>query len=390
MFSLSHITILPLLSSVILLLPCASFSVATILLPAPPGPTNVHITTFPLTDHSRSDPYAPPNTPRRIMLSLFQPTACSHTVQIPYMPPATAAFIDAELSAVGIPNGTFESFRLQTCPCPSESKSRSRHPLVLFSPGQGVSRLNYNVILQWISSLGFTIVSIDHPYDADIVEFPDGTIIHAANISIPDGLPQDLNVRVADARFVLDALSDSSMLNSLPCSSAFRHLNSKRAAIFGHSLGGATAADALLVDSRFVGGLNMDGSIFGHAATTPSSKPFLLFAASGHNQTNDVTWTSFWEQLKGWKLQLEVNATGHLSFEDYPVLAKAIGIDPASNPNIAGLVGTIDGVRMLEILRTYVGAFLHFVLKGEKERVLQGPSKAFPDVLFRNASSGHY
>ena len=67
-------------------------------------------------------------------------------------------------------------------------------------------------------------------------------------------------------------------------------------------------------------------------------------------------------------------------------MAKALGIDPAGNPEIAGVTGTIDGERMLEILSTYIGAFLQFVLKGGNQPELQGPSKAFPEVSFENAS----
>lgn len=384
MSSPSPLTVFPLLSSIILLLPHLSYSLPTVPLPFPPGPTNVHITTFALTDHSRLDPYGPPSTPRRIMVSLFQPTVCPHTILTTYAPPYTAALFDAKMSAFGIPNGTIESFRLQTCPSPPDLGSHKNHPLALFSPGLGTSRLNYNVLLQWISSTGFNIISIDHPYDADVVEFPDGTIIHAVDNFTADGLLQDLSVRVADARFVLDALS--SPPKPFASNISLPLLDSRKTVLFGHSFGGATAADALLVDHRFAAGLNMDGSIYGPADNTSDTKPFLLFAASNHNQTGDATWASFWRQLKGWKLQLQVSGTRHGSFTDYPVMAKALGIDPAGHPDIAGVTGTIDGERMLEILSTYVGAFFQSVLKGKNRSELQTPSKAFPEVSFENAS----
>jgi len=98
----------------------------------------------------------------------------------------------------------------------------------------------------------------------------------------------------------------------------------------------------------------------------------------------------FWNQLKGWKLQLEVNATRHLSFTDFPVLAKLLGVDPGAIPEVEQLIGTIDGLRVLEILKAYVGGFLSYVLKGQSAKVLQGPSKAFPEVTFQNSSGVKY
>ncbi len=115
----------------------------TIALPPPPG-SNVFITHLPLTDHSRVDPWAPCcNKPRRLMLTLFQPANCTQTQQIPYMPPVTAAFHDASFASIGIPNGTFEAFRLQTC---RSAPKITGFPLVLFSTGMGVSRLMYSVL----------------------------------------------------------------------------------------------------------------------------------------------------------------------------------------------------------------------------------------------------
>jgi hypothetical protein len=123
------------------------------------------------------------------------------------MPPATATFEDAALAPFGIPNGTFLQFRLQVCPplaflCPATT-----FPVILFSPALGTSRLLYSALLQWIASAGFTVIALDHPYDADIVEFPDGALITSANITTDAQLAVALKSRVQDSSFVLDQLS---------------------------------------------------------------------------------------------------------------------------------------------------------------------------------------
>ncbi|EXJ66849.1 uncharacterized protein A1O5_10044 [Cladophialophora psammophila CBS 110553] len=359
-------------------------SCQTVALPPPPVSTNVYITTFPLTDTSRVDRFAPCcNQPRRLMLSLFQPTNCTKTHGISYMPPVTAAFHDAMFGPYGIPNGTFEAFRLQTCPLPP---NHTDFPVLLFSTGAGTSRLTYSVLCQWVASMGFNVISIDHTYDAPVVEFPDGTVIQGANITLPDDLPQVLSLRVADVMSVLNALSNSTTMEQL----AIPSFNTKRVGILGHSLGGATAANAMLVEPRLAGGLNMDGSVYGQAMNKTNKDPFTIFAAQEHNQSTDATWTAFWQELKGLRLQLQVNNTKHGTFTDYPILAGSIGINATVLPPIKELIGTINGIRMMNILRRYIGGFFQETLESQRVKLLEGPSSQFPEVAFVNMSLGRY
>ncbi|EXJ58367.1 hypothetical protein A1O7_05792 [Cladophialophora yegresii CBS 114405] len=97
------------------------------------------------------------------MLSLFQLANCSQTVQIPYMPPATAAAHDAMFGFLVIPNGTSEAFGFKACRSPPKSTG---FPVSLFSTGAGTSRLVYSFLPKWVASIGFNVVSIDHTYDA--------------------------------------------------------------------------------------------------------------------------------------------------------------------------------------------------------------------------------
>ncbi len=149
--------------------------------------------------------------------------------------------------------------------------------------------LHWLSYLQWIASAGFTVVSIDHPYDADIVEFPDGTVIKG-NVTTEEEIVAKLAIRVQDVSFVLSQLSRRSITNQLLLSRPYP--SSTKATIFGHSFGGATAANAMLADKRFIGGLNMDGSIFPPAVNISSHGPFLILAAHGHNQSTDATWAT--------------------------------------------------------------------------------------------------
>jgi hypothetical protein len=45
-------------------------------------------------------------------------------------------------------------------------------------------------------------------------------------------------------------------------------------------------------------------------------------------------------------------------------------------------LGTMKGNRALEIVTKYAGAFLAFVVYGKESKLLDGPVKEFPEVVF--------
>jgi hypothetical protein len=65
---------------------------ASYLLPNPPGQYNVTLTTGPLIDYTRNDSNSKVNSPRALMLSVFQPATCASTISVPYMPYKTAEY----------------------------------------------------------------------------------------------------------------------------------------------------------------------------------------------------------------------------------------------------------------------------------------------------------
>lgn len=55
----------------------------------------------------------------------------------------------------------------------------------MFSPGLSASRLLYSAQARALASYGYIVITLDHPYDALFVEFPDGTTYDMAVPSIP-------------------------------------------------------------------------------------------------------------------------------------------------------------------------------------------------------------
>lgn len=313
------------------------------------------------------------------MVSLFHPAECDATQLVDYSTPTTAAFTDEYLS---LPNGTFELFKLQVCDntAPQESKGSypdPDFPVVLFSHGLGGPRSWYNALAQWVASHGYNVVTIDHTYDASIVEFPDGTVIYGIldDESSEDVFDSATEVRGEDAKFVLDQMAEPSVVREMIPGSE-NGLDVCQAAIFGHSLGGATAANAMSIDSRLKGGINLDGRIYGPAQDEDLMRPFVIFGTETHNRTTDPSWETFWSHLLGWKKGFLYEGSSHLTFMDGPLLMDLAGMDSGDIPPKYQM-GDVDGLRNLELLSDYVSSFFDLVLKGQGVGV---PAGSYPEI----------
>ena len=246
--------------------------------------------------------------------------------------------------------------------------------LLIFSPGFGGSRYLYNAFLSSLSSTAsYLIISIDHPHDANFLEYPNSThltpVLGSTNDTLPNGtvstpfLTVATSARVTDIRFTLDSVPK--LLRqagwSTACASA---IDTSHVALFGHSLGGAASLSILATgDTRFVAGINFDGlfvPIDNNGTAYPSTrKPFLLVARSGHDFTNDETWNATWPLLKGVKDFRTVDGTTHLSYTDGPVFADVLGLREFRKEEEAvdRKLGTISGVEDLKTMMALVDGF---------------------------------
>ena len=373
----------------VLVLRCSAISLKQTVIPKPNGTYGVNLKVMKLTDQSRIDPYAPTRQPRSVMVSAFYPSSFMSDCRpklAEYAPRKSAAFLDQYFSPYGTSNGTFEVIRLEVC---QDDRRVTRHLqdfyVVLFSPGAGTPRLLYSAIAQAVASHGNIVVTIDHPYDAAIVEYPDGQSVLGLNISSVPELPRLTEVRAQDASFVLDQLSLPKVASQLlPCSGD--RLKTDRAVIFGHSIGGAEAAATMLNDSRVIGGADLDGTIWGPVVEKGLDRPFLIFSSAVSNSYKDASWKAIWSHLRGWKLELVLQNSVHDTFSDYPLLADLAGVKV---PGASGssLQGSIGGARAFQVIKTYIAAFIDFVHNGTSSELLQGPAQAFPDVWYNVTSN---
>ncbi|OTA33598.1 hypothetical protein BTJ68_05253 [Hortaea werneckii EXF-2000] len=311
-------------------------SAAGYVVPHPPGKYNVTLTTGPLIDHNRQDPYSPEPIPRALMLSVFQPAQCTHTFPVKYMPNKTAEYQGPFLEQL---------FNI----------SVDLSPLFLEAV-YPVNRFYYNYLASAIASEGFTVITIDHPYDANIITYPDGDTVYT-NSSILETPSWDLIPRAEDASFVIDQLSNATAMGELIPSRGPRAFPVDRVAMFGHSAGGGAAMVAASRDSRIRSAVNWDGPILGSLSLSGMSQPALFIAREDVTYDN---WPGAWSQLEGPKLAFRIANTTHQSFSDAPTLFEAAGQDLK---RFADLLGTIPPEEMVRLLICYATEWARGSLK---------------------------
>ena len=258
-----------------------------------------------------------------------------------------------------------------------------RHPVILYSPGLGTSRILGTNQVEELASRGYVVVTIDHTGEAP-VEFPDGSVAPVLLPTDGTGVRTAIEARVADTRFVLDVLEDLADGNNpgagnrvLPTGLADAP-ELRRTGMFGYSAGGFTAAETMLVDRRIKAGVNLDGTLqygFPQGELSESAKrgldrPFLLFGADGHSHLpggpfDDPSWTSFWANQRGWKLDLSIPNGTHGAFADYqfsvPGIAAKFGLP---QNEVTGFLGTVDPAGSIRAQRAYLAAFFTRFLRG--------------------------
>ncbi|KAH6850451.1 hypothetical protein B0I37DRAFT_371672 [Chaetomium sp. MPI-CAGE-AT-0009] len=360
--------------------------------PVPDSPYKVQWTSTELVDAARPDPFNASH-PRRIMISRFTPVRnrdCLRTCRVPYMNAFMSSVEDAIIDAfvgsdIGWPHGVLGSMELEVCcavrsPNNNKPKPTPQHkfPTVLYGTGLNTTRLLYSAAAQHLASAGYEVVVMDHPYETDAVQFPDGSVIYGGRVPRdPDALEAlaaALDVRSRDASLVLDYLG-------------IGRDRVGAVGFVGDSFGGPAAADVMLKDARVGAGVNMDGLMFGPAVDEGVPGPFLTFGSPGHNSTSDESWERFFNATgtnypEAWIKELSLEGSVHGLLIDFALVGDVADLRGDDKQVVGNLIGTITGARTMEILRAYLSDFFKFALEGKGKGLLVGPSKKYPEVLF--------
>jgi hypothetical protein len=196
-----------------------------------------------------------------------------------------------------------------------------------------------------------------------------------------------LQIRVADVRFALDELERRD--RSDPQHLLTGRLDTSRVGIFGHSFGGAVAAEVCRMDARFKAGIDLDGFLFGESLRKGIGKPFLVFsdhvpnltpaqlrAAQGRDRSYGIFLAHNVERIRcclsevgGWWLTLR--GASHMNFCDSPLYSPWRRLTNA---------GSIRRERAMEIVNAFVVSFFQTQLNGKEDGALDALLSRYPEV----------
>ncbi len=365
-------------------------------LPMPSGTYNIGTQTFHLVDSSRVDPFASVSGRfREMMVQVWYPAELSeHANSAPYLPDARLLEAMEEQGYYELDEDVIRRWRtvqtqgIEGAPL---AQVHTVKPLLLFSHGLGVSRFHYTTIVQEMASHGFIVAVIDHLYGG-MMQLPGGRIVTAnedpGNLDDPAIIANRTSAWVTDASAVLDQLMEPGQA----LGQFARYIDPQKIGMMGHSLGGAAALEACLVDQRFMACANLDGAPFGRIELEGLGRPTLVMASGPDYSDEDLAalartrgqWERMGAQYKSiWdavfsinELQpgylIGINGTGHMSYSDAPFVM------PETITRFGGKV--IDPERGFEIMMVCIRAFFEHYLDGEERGLPGGLVERYPEI----------
>ncbi|WP_380281769.1 alpha/beta hydrolase family protein [Kitasatospora purpeofusca] len=342
--------------------------------PAPTAHRPVGTASARLVDPSRPDPWRADTPTRELMVTFWYPADSTRGTHPPYVSP--------ELSRALY--GLEQPATVRTNALADARPAAGRHPLILLSPGFGMSRTTLTALGEEFASRGYAVAAVDHTYETS-VEFPGGRIESCLACGQEATDPQfgakSSRARAADLRFVLDRLTAPGRERGGPVRGL--SVDASRVGAAGHSLGGAAALEAMREDPRIKAAANLDGTIW-IPAGDDTGRPALLFSAGvGASPEATQNWEDNWKRFTGPRYWVDLPTAGHLSFSDNHWLVDNLGLRDQLPPEAyRENFGTVDGNRALAATRAYLGAFFDRHLLGRPAPLLDRPSPRFPEVRF--------
>ncbi|MFD8523750.1 hydrolase [Streptomyces capillispiralis] len=348
-------------------------------LPAPGGPHVLGTVSLRLVDTSRPDPWVPGRPYRELMVDVRYPARPGVTRAHPRAPHmrsgAAAAF--AALNNLGeVPADRVDWAATLTHAhegAPADLRG-GPYPVVLYSPGVLDPRTFGTTLTDDLASRGHMVVTVDHTYDATAVEFPGDRVEHTvlpARLEATGGdeeriralLEQTVQARVADLRFVLDALP-----SALP-KELRRVADLSRTGMFGHSAGGFAALQTMHDDRRLRAAADLDGVLAyvqepgdpGHYSTVARNgldRPFLLMGKDGNDLATVPSWGALARNSGAWHRCVTLPGSAHGTYSDavavLPRIARALDLP---RDVVTAVIGTISPARAVVTQRDHLAAF---------------------------------
>jgi len=231
------------------------------------------------------------------------------------------------------------------------------YPLIIFSHGLGGMRMQNTIQMEELASRGFIAIAMDHPFDANVTFFNDGSKADFRSAYVgdinPDNfwkirLPQ-INTRAADVSFILDTIQEYQDQNE----EFWSLIDLERVGVMGHSFGGGTAIVASSKDPRLDACVALDGwlvPIEKSIIKKGLNVPFLYMGRSyWDNPVNYENLDTLIAASTGKVEKLILDGTKHFDYSDTPQFSTA--------SRRFGISGSIDINELRHLLNNQIVTF---------------------------------
>jgi dienelactone hydrolase len=366
-------------------------------LPTPTGTFAVGRALYDWADDETLDTLAPaPGTKRELLVWIWYPSAAGQSA-------AMHDYVPAQMRAAAAPGGgllrlltrDLSKVHAHSIRDADVSPQPRSYPVVIMRAGASAEVWNYSTLAEDLASHGYVVVGFDAPYRTYSVVFPDGRVMRRTPENNPE-LCEDqeqaqqarcvnkvLTAWTADIAFVLDQLE---RLNVSDPTGKFKgRLDMTRVGVFGHSFGGAQAAQFCSLDSRCKAGIDVDGSLHGSVIQAGIHKPFMFLLSGQGDFSSDAEIRqiqadiqSVYDRLPAdGRLRISIRGANHFLFSDDGALLKSHIV--LRTLRAFGVVG-IDGRRQLAVTVYCVHSFFDAHLKGTSVSGLNISSPLYPEI----------
>ncbi len=324
-----------------------------IALPAPTGPHNVGRTIERWTDGKRE-----------LLAWIWYPSAVAYGPRNEYIP-ARMRGTSGRGNILTLLTRDPSKVRVHSRRNPAVCTLQPTYPVVLLRGGASAEVVKYSTLAEDLASHGYVVVGIDAPYRTGVVAFPDGRVIYRTDQNNLELVPEAerrrraetlLTAWTSDMSFAVDQLT------KMNASGRFAgRLDLARIGAFGHSFGGAQAAQFCHDDPRCKAGVDIDGMLFGSVARTGVGRPF-LFLLSDHGRESDPESARIMATVRAVPGEhITIPGATHFTFSDDAVLKSQV---------LLGLLRVFGGLRIdpreqLAMTTSYVCGFFDRQFKNE-------------------------
>jgi predicted dienelactone hydrolase len=373
---------------------------------------------YDVVDGSRPETFgSDPKARRAFVMTVYYPAKpAANARPAPYAEGKIADQLASLAHVPGIAVGLIHSHAYEHVPV-----ADGVFPVVLFSPGIGTPPVEYTALVEDLASRGYVVAALYPTYSVPMTLFTDGHAVTISQAGIrsenePDGTSEEqtnkdrnaiTEVWAADARFALDRLTtyngdDHSNGNGNGDTGGNGgdallkgHLDLHHVGMYGHSFGGATAAEVCREDPRFKACANLDGTAFSMTNGAQIAQPF-LWMSSDYSQVTDAQLQQIHMTRSEFDAKMQERDKQRAPFisslmQGYSFLLKGsthstyISDEALLGPVVPGLkdnLETIDGTRAVTIINAFVAAFFDKYLKQQDAPLLRdnGAVATYPEV----------